>query len=307
MIAKNINTEHKEKLVYYSAKIACGWGNLSFLEQKIIDFLVYKAQCQGKQAQYVVQLSDLINFSGSRSGVNYKRIEKNISNLHKAKINVLGKAKGNPVFMDDFGTFFNYSINSIAIFNSLELNANNFLFYSFNKSFEKYIFNLNSKDSFVININDSKRLGSKTGIILLKMWSAKKKDNAQVVVSATTKMWQTFLGVANSVKATSQALDRGIQGLNKIFGDRYFFIRKGYHERKKLGFHILIFGDNITPYPIANKEDDLGEGTDIEFLHDNCFHKNVERLANTFGIKYLNDKIMTKSVSDNELKNIFSE
>lgn len=292
-----------KEIVRYNNKTALGWGKLSLKEQRMLDILVYSAQKQGNfKKKYVISMINLMHYYKTRGGSAYRSIDDSIASLTQAKFNVLNK-ENSKAHEDEHGVVYDFQFRAIPIFSELIKDKSNY-YYSFSKDFKKFIFNLSNGNSYGVNLNLTKRIKSKNALIILKLWSAKKKNNSVVTLKATVFSWKKILGLSNrSSGRVLQEIKRAISVLNNIFGNRYFFSSFAFTPQKDIrACQIFIFGDNTTSYPITNKDDDFSNGEEIEFLHDRNFERNKNVLLNMFGIKYLNEKVRTvKEIDPNQI------
>lgn len=300
MIIRTYRNRPLPQFIKYSKKSAKGWGNFTIVEHHLIDFLVCIAQSQGNlKEEYDISMDELMSRYESLNGTNRKVIRDGLQHIREKKFILFKNRSEKKNSKKDEEDLF----KPISVFSKLIKTESGYC-YSFTNDFRTVIFNLSDENSYKLDLFMADKIRSKNALILLKLWSSKKSDNASVKLQASAIIWEQILGLSNaSYGRINQEVKRAIKILDNLFGSRYFFSSfSNIHKKRLLNYNVIIFGDNTTSYPILNKEDDFGNGEDIEFLHDRNFEENKSKLYNYFGIKYLNEKVRdVRSLNLNEI------
>lgn len=263
-------------------------GDLSVAEQHLLDILVSKVNIKDPfHAVSSFSVSEIAQYSNK----SLQTVKNNIKALASKELTIFRRDfYPDSMIYDTLEKDKTYYPIKIKIFSLFEKNDDDIFNYKFSSDFISYlsITKKSSEFSYIIDLNTSEMITSKTALILFYIWSANKDNNADLRICTTYNVWRKLLGMENRSDASVVSnIQNGIKNLRKLFGDRYYFSTVSFRSNTQKGYGIHIFGDNSTSYPILNENTDTGiKKTDIHFLQDNNYSKNVSRIIDNNKFEY---------------------
>lgn len=269
---------YSKVFIYHANTIACSLGELTASEEHIFDFLssqIKRTDPVGKR--YSIYISDIIHYYGSSAGKNYRKVRTGLDNLSKAHFNVYNDNTNSVSFIPIF-QYIKYEDHE----NKAELINQKKIYYQFNSKASPYLFQL-QRNYCKMQLSTPRAIKSKGALTLLRLWAAKKDYSSEVRIEASMNSWRIALqGKKEGVKPLSnksivQTIKRAVKTLNKAFNHRYYLEycdSRGEHKADTCA--VEVFGDNSTPFPILNNENDFGDGGDILFYNESGTSTELE-------------------------------
>lgn len=272
--------KYKDIVIYQSKKIVYGLGDLSALEQHILDLFTSKiTKDSNPNETFSIQMSEIIDYFGLKNGSAYQTINTNLEKMYEACL----------VFKDERTKG---KVKRIRIFCFLGYNkTNGKIRFKFHPDIEPYLFNLKNGEFYSIDLATLRALKSKNVLILFKIWCANKTYNVETEIIENWKWWRVaFQGSKVSEKPWTAStvvltVKRAFHILKFLFDDRYYFhVRaiRGGHEVTDIAFCAM--GDTYVPYPVINMPNERKYGRELTLQKSSpTFDSDLTRIINAVG------------------------